>query len=291
MILSKFVDFDDEARKVKDFFMILDFKSSVSSPEKPIEVDLSESPTIEFDNVWFKYPGSDNYVLKGVTLKINKGERVGLVGENGEGKTSLALLMLRFYDPNSGSIRINGTDLRLIRREALHAICGVVFQDFELFHTRISESIRSSAIYKNNFEDIVAACTTAGIDGYIKELPDGYNHKIGKIYKEGVKLSGGQRQKIAIASLLYRDSKLMILDELKSALSPTAEDEIVNHYETISNGKTCLVICQRYKSLQFVDRVVVLSGGVIAENGTHSELMIKKGIYSQLYTAAQLKAV
>lgn len=291
LILSKFVDFQDLTRRANDFFLILDMKPAVSNSPDAVDIDQTAPPVIEFHNVWFKYPTTDVFVLKGINLTIKAGERIGLVGENGEGKTSLALLLLRFYDPTIGYISINGIDLLSVKRESLHALSGVVFQDFGLFQTRVYESIRSSAVHKNSFKDVVDAAKMAGIHDYINALPEGYNHKIGKLYKNGTKLSGGQRQKIAIASLTYRDPKLMVVDELTSALSPTAEDEIVQHYSTITQGKTCVVICQRYKSLQFVDRIIVISGGVIAENGTHAQLMEIQGLYAHLYSSAQLKAV
>ncbi len=290
-LFANFVDMEDELTRVNDFFLILDMKPTINEIDGSIIVDQEKIPLIEFDDVWFKYPDTENYILKGVTFTIQPGERVGLVGENGEGKTTISLLMLRLYDPDKGTIRINGTDLREISRKSLFSITGVVFQDFRLFLTRCKENIRSYAVDKYNFDDIVSAAKKAGIHDFIESLPEKYDHKIGRIYKGGIKPSGGQRQKFAIASVLHRDSKLIILDELTSALSPTAENIVVRHYAEISKGKTCLVICQRYKSLEFVDRIMVLQNGTIAENGTHRELMSTNGLYTELFSLAQLNVV
>ncbi|MBP6904496.1 MAG: ABC transporter ATP-binding protein [Candidatus Pacebacteria bacterium] len=289
-ILDEFVNLEQKVRESNDFFLIIDMKPSIPLKETPVAIDLTKAPSIEFDNVWFKYPGAEESVLKGVSFKIESGERIGLIGENGSGKTTISLLMLRFYDPNKGSIRINGIDLRLIDRNCLFSITGAVFQDFELFETRISETIRVSAVDKKfDIKDIKSAAQKVDIDTFIQGLPSGYNHKIGRMYEGGIKLSGGQKQKVAIAGLLYRDPKLVILDELTSALSPTAEQQIIDQYEKVVEGKTCLVICHRYKSLQFVHRIMVIDEGVIVENGTHKELISSNGMYSKLYTAAQLK--
>lgn len=290
-VMNKVVDLEDQVRRANDFFLILDFEPTIKPHGAPKKVDPNTVPLIEFDNVWFKYPDTENYVLKGLTFKINPGERIGLVGENGSGKTTISLLLLRLYDPDKGSVRINGIDLRVVDRESLFAITGAVFQDFSLFMTRCSEMIRSYDVKKYDYEGIVNAAKAVGIHDFIESLPEKYDQKVGRFYKKAMKLSGGQRQKFAIASLLYRDPKLIILDELTSALSPTAEDQVVKHYAKVSKGKTCLVICQRYKSLEFVDRIIVLKDGTVAENGTHKELIMLNGHYSELFNLAQLKVV
>ncbi len=291
-ILDQFMNLEQKVRESNDFFLIIDMKPSISFQEVPTPVDFEKAPSIEFDNVWFKYPGTEDFVLKGVSFKIQSGERIGLIGENGSGKTTISLLLLRFYDPNKGSVRINGIDIRLIDRTALFSITGAVFQDFNLFETRISETIRVSAVSKKfDIQAIKTAAENVGMSEFIEKLPDGYDHKIGRMYAGGIKLSGGQKQKVAIAGLLYRNPKLVILDELTSALSPTAEQQIVDQYAKVVEGKTCLVICHRYKSLQFVQRILVLDKGVVVENGTHAELIIKKGMYATLFKAAQLQVV
>lgn len=291
-VLSEIINLEQRVRESNDFFVIIDLKPSIPMIEKRIRIDLDKAPSIEFSDVWFKYPGTDEYVLKGVNFKINSGESIGIVGENGSGKTTVSLLMVRMYDPNKGSIRINGIDIRLIDREDLFSITGAVFQDFNLFETRIKETIRVSAVRKDyNLDAIKVAAEKVGLSDFIENLSDKYDHKIGKMYQRGIKLSGGQRQKVAIAGLMYRDSKFIILDELTSALSPTAEQQIIEQYAEIIKGKTCVVICHRYKSLQFVSRIIVLNDGIVAENGSHTELINKKGMYAKLFNAAQLRVV
>ena len=291
-ILGEFINLEQKVRESNDFFMIIDLKPSIPIAVNPIPIDTSKAPAIEFDDVWFKYPGTDEYVLKGVSFKINAGERIGIIGENGSGKTTLSLLLVRMYDTTKGSIRINGIDIRLIDRSQLFSITGAVFQDFKLFETRLKETIRVTAVGKPyDFEDILIAAKKVGLDDFISTLPDQYDHKLGRMYEGGIKLSGGKKQKLAIAGLLYRDSKLVILDELTSALSPTAEQQIIEQYGQIIEGKTCVVICHRYKSLQFVQKVLVLDQGVVVENGTHRELMAQNGLYAKLFSAAQLQVV
>ena len=291
-ILTKIVDIEDQSRRAKDFFLIVDMSPAIIDRPDAQDVAQNVAPIIEFSNVWFKYPNTEMYILKGVTFTIQSGERIGLVGENGEGKTTLAYLMLRFYEPTEGSIRINGIDLRLIKRDSLFAIAGIVFQDFNLFQARVSETIRSSSFEKTStMNEIIQSAMMAGIHTDIDTFEQKYDQKIGRMYKGGIKLSGGQRQKISIASLLYRNPKLMILDELTSALSPTAEYNVIKEYAEVSKGKTCLFICQRYKSLEVVDRIIVLKDGVVAENGTQSELIAQKGIFNSMFEHAQLRVV
>jgi|GEM_PF-1961856 len=291
-VLSEIINLEQKVREANDFFMIIDIKPSILISESPVSFDATKAPSIEFDDVWFKYPGTDEYVLKGVSFKINSEERFGIIGENGSGKTTLSLLMVRMYDTTMGSIRINGIDIRLIDRAQLFSITGAVFQDFNLFEARIKETIRVAAVDKKyTFEDIRSAAEKVGLSAFIENLEQKYDHKIGRMYKGGIKLSGGQKQKVAIAGLLYRDSKLIILDELTSALSPTAEQQIIEQYTKIIEGKTCVVICHRYKSLQFVQKIMVLDEGKIVENGTHKDLMNKNGLYAKLFSAAQLKVV
>lgn len=290
-LLNKIVSLEQSVREANDFFAIIDMKPAIQMAEQPIFINTSAAPSIEFKDVWFKYPGTEQYVLKGVSFKIDNGEKVGLVGENGSGKTTISLLALRFYDPDKGSIRINDIDIRLIDRKQLFSMTGVVFQDFEIFQTRIAEAIRVYDTVRRDNDAVVESAKTVGIDDFIANLPNGYNHKIGRFYEEGLRLSGGQQQKVAIAGLIYRNPKLVILDEPTSDLSPTAEQKFIEQYAESSKGKTALVIFHRYKSLQLVDRIMVIEDGAILEQGTHRQLMTKEGSYAKLFRAAQLQAV
>jgi ABC-type multidrug transport system fused ATPase/permease subunit len=287
-LLDKFVSLEQNVREANDFFAVIDMKPSIQMPACPVKIDTTISPTIEFDDVWFKYPNTETYILKGVSFKINPMEKLGLVGENGSGKTTISLLVLRFYDPQKGAIRINGIDLRLLDRDQLFSMAGVVFQDFDLFETRISETIRVHDTSQRNEKNIYNSAKKVGIDDFISSFPKKYDQKIGTFYEGGIKLSGGQRQKVAIAGIIFRDSNFVILDEPTSDLSPTSEQQIIEQYAEASKTKTGLIIFHRYKALQLVDRILVLEDGVIVEQGTHKELMAINKTYAKFFRAAQV---
>jgi ATP-binding cassette, subfamily B, bacterial len=290
-IMGNYVDLEDNIRRASDFFMIIDTPPAIQNVSNPVILDRSVSPKIEFDNVSFKYPGCENYVLENVSFVINPGECIGMVGHNGSGKTTLSMLLLRFYDPTEGSVRINGIDIRLIERESLFSMTGCVFQNFDTFKTRIRESVYSYDPHRPYDHTAIEDASKIGdIHDMVLEYEEQYDQKIGRIYKGGINLSGGQSQKIAITGVAYRDPKLLILDELTSALDPIAEARVVKQYrEIIKEGnKTCMIICQRLKSLELVDRIVMLDHGRVIESGTHRELMANNGSYKELFTAAQI---
>lgn len=285
-------DLEVQTRKAIDIFKIIDGTPAIVDRPDAQPIDNTINPRIEFDNVYFCYPGTQKDILCGVSFIIEPGQSVALIAKNGEGKTTIALLLLRFYDPTAGSIRINGIDLRLIQRESLFSITGAIFQDFDLFSTTIEHAIKMSRQDKNGTSfDVWQALETVGLKEYVQSLPQGIHQKIHKVYKDSIKLSGGQSQKLALAAMVYRNPKLLILDEFTSALDPEAEFEIVEQYKKIAADKTVFIISHRYLSLKIVDTIFVLKNGKIVESGSKKDLLqIQDGFFKKLYLSAS-KAV
>jgi ATP-binding cassette subfamily B protein len=289
-ITDKIVTLGISIKKAEDFYLVLDGTPAIVDDPKAQEVDNTIAPFIEFRSVGFKYPDTKDWILKDCSFSIKAGQRIGLVAKNGEGKTTIALLLLRFYDVDEGSILINGIDIRLIKRDTLLSITGVLFQDF-----RLLEGSTRFALTAFNFKrafsnhELWSSLEKVGMKDYIKKLELGLDHKISKIFSNSKKLSGGQSQKIGLAGVICKDPKLLILDEFTSSLDPEAEAEIVKQYESLSKGRTCLIISHRYNTLDLVDEIILLSGGKIAEQGTKEELLsTKEGVFKRLYAASRL---
>ncbi len=256
--------------------------------EEPREMD-SDNPLkqlraadfdgqLTFTDVSFKYPGGELYALEDVTLDVKPGETIALVGPSGAGKTTLCNLAARFYDPTSGRIRLDDTDLREIDVESYRRFIGIVEQDVFLFDGTVGENIG----YGNReatLEQIQEAASIANAAEFIEPLPDGYDTLIGE---RGVKLSGGQRQRIAIARAILADPRILILDEATSNLDTESERLIQSSLTRLMRGRTCFVIAHRLSTITHADRIVVIEGGRIVEIGSHDALMEKEGSYSEM---------
>ncbi|MGA0295540.1 MAG: ABC transporter ATP-binding protein/permease, partial [bacterium] len=249
----------------------------------PIDEDPSAEkrdtliPSITFDSVSFGYLDHHNSVHENLHFSIKPGEKVGVVGESGSGKTTIAKLLLRFYDPEKGSISIDGQNLKGLRLEQIRKEISVVSQDTFLFHGTVQENIRFGNPEASD-EEIVEAAKSANIHDFIKSLPDTYETLVGE---KGIKLSGGQRQRVAIARAILRDSKILILDEALSAVDAENEAIIQEALNELMKGKTTLILAHRLSSIISCDNILVLDQGKVIENGTHSALMEKGGLYSQ----------
>ena len=260
-------------------YKILDAEPVVLDQHSEIETTRLE-PTIEFESVSFSYPGHTQIVHDCLNFKISKGERVGIVGSSGCGKSSIVKLLLRFHDPVEGSISIGGKDLRNISFDKLRSEISVVNQDTFLFHGTIEDNIRMGRPEASEIE-ISDAAKNANIHEFVKTLPEGYQTIIGE---KGIKLSGGQRQRVAIARALLRDTPILILDEALSAVDAENEYVIQQALDRLMKDRTTIVLAHRLSSIIKCDRILVIDQGKIVESGPHANLMKKAGIYSALMT-------
>lgn len=248
-------------------------------------IDKNGKHTIEFKDVWFKYPRTDKYVLQGVNIKINSGEKLSIVGLNGAGKTTFIKLLCRLYKVDKGEILIDGKNINSYDFDEYEYLFSVVFQDFKLFAFSIKENVSISE--NPNDERVQNLCEKVGLGDKIASLDKGIETSLFRQFdKEGIEPSGGEQQKMSIARALYKDSPIVILDEPTAALDPVAEYEIYRQFNGFVESKTAIYISHRLSSCRFCDRIAVFSGNNIAEYGTHDELVsIENGIYSKMWKA------
>jgi ATP-binding cassette subfamily B protein len=260
-------------------FEYLDLPVDITDPENPVAVDPAQiNGEVSFDDVSFGYPGADRDALADITIDVPPGHTLALVGETGSGKTTLASLMARLYDPDSGSVRIDGINIRDMRLADLAAIVGVVSQETYLLHTTVRENLRYAKPDATDAE-IETAARAAQIHDLIAGLPDGYDTMVGS---RGHRFSGGEKQRIAIARTLLRDPRVLVLDEATSALDNETERAVQQAFDTLARGRTTITIAHRLSTVRDADQIVVLDHGRIAEAGTHSSLLEGNGRYASL---------
>jgi ABC-type multidrug transport system fused ATPase/permease subunit len=258
-------------------YRILDDHPTVADAP-PARLDRALAPTIAFEDVRFSYPGTRRTVHDGLSFRAEAGERLGLVGPSGGGKSSIVRLLLRFYDPDRGRILLGGHDLRALPFAEIRSLISVVNQDTFLFHGTVEENIRLGRPEASH-EELVEAARAANIHDFILTLPQGYETTIGE---KGIKLSGGQRQRVAIARALLRDTPILVLDEALSAVDAENEAVIQEALDRLMQGRTTLILAHRLSSVIDCDRIVVLDGGRVAEQGRHEALMARGGVYAGL---------
>ena len=262
-------------------YRILDDKPGVAdAPARRLGDKLHRAlaPTIEFEDVRFSYPGTRRTVHDGLSFRAEAGERLGLVGPSGGGKSSIVRLLLRFYDPDRGRILLGGHDLRSLPFAEIRSLISVVNQDTFLFHGTVEENIRLGRPDASH-EDLEDAARAANIHDFILSLPQGYQTTIGE---KGIKLSGGQRQRVAIARALLRDTPILVLDDALSAVDAENEAVIQEALDRLMQGRTTLILAHRLSSVIDCDRILVLDGGKVAEQGRHDALMARRGVYASL---------
>jgi ATP-binding cassette subfamily B protein len=269
---------------IGDTFEFLNLKEKiVAVPPEIVPSGLNKS--IEVENLSFKYPGNTETTINNVSFSVKKGEIIALVGPNGAGKSTLAKLLCRLYDPDSGSVKLDGADIRNMDPDKYRKLLSVVFQDFMLYNLEAGENIRLGNIDEQNpGEKVKSAAGISGMHDLINNLPDGYSTSIGNLFDDSRELSWGEWQKLALSRALFRDAPILILDEPSSSLDADTEYDIFSRFREIVRGRTSILISHRFTNVSLADRIIVLDKGAIAESGTHEELMKKKGMYFSMYT-------
>jgi ATP-binding cassette subfamily B protein len=268
---------------IGDTFEFLQLKEKVTVQEpKAVIAELTKE--ISAEKLSFTYPGNKYSTINNISFNIKKGEVVALVGANGAGKSTLVRLLCRLYDPDSGSIKYDNTDIRHMEPEEYRRQFSVVFQDFMLYNLSAGENIRLGNIARNESEDkIKSSAAVTGLDKLIENLPNGYNTLIGNLFDESRELSWGEWQKIALARALFREAPILILDEPSSSLDSETEYEIFSRFREIVKDRTSILISHRFTNVSLADRIIVLDKGEIAETGTHDELITLGGIYFTMF--------
>ena len=252
--------------------------------EEPTPIPLLKPYTIEFKKVSFKYPNSERYIFKDLSFKIKAGERLAIVGINGAGKTTLVKLITRLYEPTDGEILLDGINVKNLDRAKYFDLFSVVFQDIKVLAFTVGENV---AIQNRDVLDrarVMECLEQAGIKDKIASLKHGIETPMLKgLEEEGIELSGGQNQKLALARALYKNGDIVILDEPTSALDPLAEYEIYQNFDALIGDKTAIYISHRLSSTRFCDAIAFFENGEILEYGTHEELLAKKGRYAEMF--------
>lgn len=266
-------------------FRFLDIPNQMYQGSLTTEKRSDRSYDIEFRNVSFRYPGAQDWALKHVSLKFKVGNRLAIVGENGSGKTTFIKLLCRLYDPQEGQILLNGIDIRKYNYRDYMALFSVVFQDFQLLSQPLGSNVAGSSVYDP--EKVRKALVDAGFGHRLDTLPQGLDTQLYRDFtQDGIELSGGEAQKVAIARALYKDAPFIILDEPTAALDPMAEAEIYSKFNDISGDKTAVYISHRLSSCKFCDEIAVFQDGAIVQHGTHQQLLADTGgKYHELWHA------
>jgi ATP-binding cassette, subfamily B, bacterial len=282
--LLRFSGIAEGALYLKDLFDFLELKPRIAPPASPRPMPLKITQGFQFENVGFRYAGSEKWAVRHLTFMLHAGEKLALVGENGAGKTTITKLLSRLYDPTEGRILLDGFDLKEYTPEELRKRIGVIFQDFIRYQLTASNNIAIGQIDdRENTLRVKNAAAQSLADLVIDKLPKGYDQMIGKRFAEGVELSGGEWQKIALARAYMRDSELLILDEPTAALDARAEHEIFQRFSELTRDKTAVLISHRFSTVRMADRILVLQNGILSEMGSHEELLTLNRRYAELF--------
>ena len=273
-----------QAAYLDDLFSFFDIVPAVRSPADPVPFPSPIRDGIRFEGVGFRYPEAERWAIRGLDLAIGAGEVVALVGENGAGKTTIVKLLSRLYDPVEGRITVDGIDLRAFALDELRGRIALILQDFVRYSFTAAENIEVGLIAEaGNRGRVEEAAGRALADGVIARLPQRYEQPLGRRFKDGVELSGGEWQKIAIARAYMRDGAVLVLDEPTAALDARAEYEVFRRFRDLAAGRTCLIISHRFSTVRMADRIVVLEAGRVEEQGAHADLVARGGRYAALF--------
>jgi ATP-binding cassette subfamily B protein len=283
-VLSRFTSVSQGAIYLKDFFDFFEIQPSIQSPAAPRPFPIRIREGFTFENVGFRYANSEKWANRNLNFTLVVGEKIALVGENGAGKTTLVKLMARLYDPTEGRILLDGYDLREYDVLELRRNVGVIFQDYIRYQMTVAQNVAVGNITeKENREQIMDASRKSLADLLIQRLPGQYDQQLGKRFNQGVELSGGEWQKIALARAYMKEAQLLILDEPTSALDARAEFEVFQRFAELTKGKTAVLISHRFSTVRMADRILVLDRGELLEVGSHEELLQLNGRYAELF--------
>ena len=274
----------DQALFLTDLLAFFEMQPTIRSQANALPAPRPIRTGFEFRNVSFRYPGTERLVIDGLNFFLHPGERVALIGENGQGKTTIVKLITRLYDPSAGKILLDGVDLREYDLEDLYREIGVIFQDFMRYEMTARENIAVGKIDRvADLAGLRAAAEKSLANEVIARLPAGYEQMLGRRFEGGVDLSGGEWQKLALARAYLRDSQLLILDEPTAALDARSEYQVFQRFAELTEGKMALFISHRFSTVRMADRIVVLENGRIAEEGTHEKLTRMGGRYAEMF--------
>jgi ATP-binding cassette, subfamily B, bacterial len=283
-VFSTFSTIADQALFITDLLEFFGLQPKVFSKPGALPPPRPIRKGFEFQDISFAYPGQTRLVLSNVSFRLEPSERLALVGENGQGKTTIVKLLTRLYDPTGGRILLDGVDLREYELDDLWKEIGVIFQDFMRYDLTAAENIAIGRIQdQENVFRVRAAAQKSLAEGVIRKLPKGYQQILGRRFEGGVDLSGGEWQKIALARAYLRDAQLLILDEPTAALDAKSEHEVFQRFAELTKGKMALLISHRFSTVKMADRILVLENGRIAEQGHHDELLKNKGRYAEMF--------
>jgi ATP-binding cassette subfamily B protein len=283
-VLSRFTAVSQGAIYLKDFFDFFDIKPKIKVSENARPFPRPIQYGFIFEDVGFKYVNSKRWANRHLNFTLKAGEKLALVGENGAGKTTLVKLLARLYDPTEGRILLDGHDLKEYDLEEVRTQVGVIFQDYLRYQMTVSHNIAVGNInQKENKELIINSAKQSLADALVQKLPDKYEQALGKRFNQGVELSGGEWQKIALARAYMKEAQLLILDEPTSALDARAEYEVFERFAELTKDKTAVLISHRFSTVRMADRILVLNKGELLEEGSHEELLERKGRYAELF--------
>jgi ATP-binding cassette subfamily B protein len=284
MIFSTLAGVADQALFLTDLLAFFEMQPTIRSKPNALPAPRPIRRGFELRNVSFAYPGTSRQVVQNLNFTLHVGERVALIGENGQGKTTIVKLLTRFYDPTEGQVLLDGIDLRDYNLEDLYREMGVIFQDFMRYEMTARENVAVGRIEEiANQEQITAAAHKSLADEVIERLPGKYDQMLGRRFESGVDLSGGEWQKLALARAYLRNAQMLILDEPTAALDARSEFEVFERFAELTGGKMALFISHRFSTVRMADRIVVLSGGRITEDGGHEQLMALGGQYAEMF--------
>lgn len=282
-LTNSFMEIYENYVFVADLYWFLNLNSKIKSGGKKL---TRIKNAVELRDIWFKYREDGGWVLKGVSAKFSVGDKVAIVGENGAGKSTLIKVLTRFYDPNKGEVLVDGLDVKKIEHHSYQSKFAVLFQDFEDFAFSARESIGYGDIERiGKIDEIKEAAKKVGLHSYIESLPLKYENPLSPHFEKGAQLSGGQWQRMGIARILFRQTaQILILDEPTSNVDSEAEEKIFNELLKISKSKILIFVSQRFSTVRRADKIVVVDKGKIVGEGTHQDLMKKKGKYARLFS-------